>query len=103
MIKRNILNPDLVENKPWICPKCAIIDIVEIFPYGLLSDTDIININSSSSMRILDMIPEFEIVSATSKMNDMSSSDIDKNLPGNINCKYFTNEEFSKLPNKKTP
>ena len=46
------------------------------------------------------MITEFEIVSATSKMN-MSSSDIDKNLPGNINCKYFTNEEFSKLPNKK--
>ena len=50
MIERNILNPDLVENEPWICPKCTIIDIVEIFPYGLLSDTDIININSSSSI-----------------------------------------------------
>ena len=53
-------------------------------------------------MRVLDMIPEFEIVSATSKINDISSSDIDINLPGNINYKYYTHEEFFKLPNKKT-
>ena len=48
------------------------------------------------------MIPEFEIVSATSKIHDISSSDIDVNLPGNINYKYYAHEEFSKLPNKKS-
>ena len=67
---------------------------------NFLNEADIININSSSFMQVLDMIPEFEIVSATSKIYYISSSGIDINLPGNINCKYYTHEEFSKLPNK---
>ena len=64
MIERNKSNPDLLENEPWICRKCTIIENIQIFPYGLLNDADIININSSSSMRVLDV-----------------------NIPGNINCK----------------
>ena len=29
----------------------------------------------------------------------MTNNDIDENLPTNINCMYYTNDEFSKLPN----
>ena len=95
MMERNKSNPDLIENEPWIGPKCSMIENIQISPYELLNDADIININSSSSMRVLDMIAEFEIVSATSKINDISSSDIDGNLPRNINCKYYTQHSLN--------
>ena len=92
---RNKSNPDFVENERWICPKFTIIENIHSFLHGLLNDKVIINIIFSSSMRVFDMVPDFEIVSAT-----ISSSDIAINLPGNINCKYYTHEEFSKLPNR---
>ena len=43
------------------------------------------------------MIPEFEITSTITKIDDICSNDIGNNIPNNVNCKYFTNEEFSNL------
>ena len=45
------------------------------------------------------MIPEFEVTENISKINELCSSDIDEHFSGNINCKYYTNDEFSKLQN----
>ena len=47
------------------------------------------------------MIPEFEISSAITKIDDICSNDIDNSIPNNVNCKYFTNEEFSNLQKTK--
>ena len=57
--------------------------------------------NSSNSMHKLDMIPGFEITSKITKINEICSNDIDDNIPNNVHCKYFTNEEFSSLPKTK--
>ena len=76
-----------------------------MFPFGLLSNDYIHNMNSSNSMHKLgmipEMIPEFEITSTITKINETCSNDIDNNIPNNVNCKYFTNEEFSSLPKTK--
>ena len=57
--------------------------------------------NSSNSMHKLDMIPEFEITSTITKIDDICSNDIGNNISNNVNCKYFINEEFSNLPKTK--
>ena len=51
-------------------------------------------------MKKVEMIPEFEIASSISNIIDLNSHDIDLNLSENINCNYYTNEDFSKLPYK---
>ena len=70
--------------------------------FGLLSSDNIKYMSSSNSMHKLDMIPEFEITSTITKIDDICSNDIGNNIPSNVNCKYFTNEEFSNLPKTKT-
>ena len=92
---------DVTESKQWTCPKCTIRNNAEMFPFGLLSNDYINNMNSSNSMHKLEMIPEFEITSTITKINETCSNDIDNNIPNNVNCKYFTNEEFSSLPKTK--
>ena len=72
-----------------------------MFPLGLLSSDNIKNMNSSNSMHKLDMIAEFEITSIITKIDDICSNDIDNSIPNNVNCKCFTNEEFSNLPKTK--
>ena len=72
-----------------------------MFPFGLLSSDNIKNKNSSNSMHKLDMIPEFEITSTITKIDDICSNAIDNIIPNNVNCKYFINEEFSNLPKTK--
>ena len=92
---------DVTESEHWTCPKCTLLNNAEMFPFGLLSNDYINNMNSSNSMHKLDMIPEFEITSQITKINEICSNDIDDNIPNNVNCKYFTNEEFSSLPKTK--
>ena len=92
---------DVTESEHWTCPKCTLLNNAEMFPFGLLSNDYINNMNSSNSMHKLEMIPEFEITSQITKINEICSNDIDDNIPNNVNCKYFTNEEFSSLPKTK--
>ena len=61
---------------------------------------DVPNINMSNSMKTVEMIPEFETNSEILEVNNLCSNDIDENLVDKINCKYFNNEEFSKLSTK---
>ena len=92
---------DVTESDHWTCPKCTLLNNAEMFPFGLLSNDYINNMNSSNSMHKLDMIPEFKITSQITKINEICSNDIDDNIPNNVNCKYFTNEEVSSLPKTK--
>ena len=90
-------NPDIIDNEEWICLECSISERAKIFPFGLESIHDINCINSSNSMKSNTLIPEFEIMSEISKIRN--SHDIDVNSSENINCKYYTNEEFPNLTN----
>ena len=45
------------------------------------------------------MIPVFDPNSTSSVINDLAHN-VDVNLPLGINCKYYSNDEFSRLPVK---
>ena len=64
-------------------------------PYGLLNDEGIVNLNRSSPMCLHGMIPVFDPNSTSSVINDRAHNDVDVNLPLSINCKYYSNDEFS--------
>ena len=46
------------------------------------------------------MIPVFDRNSTSSVINGLAHNDVDVNLPLSINCKYYSNDEFSRLPVK---
>ena len=96
---RNDQNPEPNESHLWYCPKCTVLQNAEHFHFGLESTYELNKINMSNSMKLVEMIPEFEINSQILRVDDLCSKDIDENLVNKINCKYFTNDEFSKLSN----
>ena len=51
-----------------------------------------------NSMKQTEMVPEFEIVSEAMKANNIANN-IDEQSIYNINCKYYSCEEFLKLSN----
>ena len=95
MIERNNIHPELIEDEEWNCMNCTLSERANIFPFGFESNYNLNCINSSNSMKLLEMVPEFEIASNISIIN--SSQDIDANVVENINCKYYTNDEFCNL------
>ena len=98
MIERNIINPDLIENEEWRCLNCNINERANIFPFGLESNYEINCINISNSMKLYDMIPEFEVLCDVTKIENLNSNDIDENLATKINCKYYSTDEIVKFP-----
>ena len=48
-------------------------------------------------MSFANMIPEFEQISDALRINGLNDKDIGENLVQNLNCKYYTFEEFSKI------
>ena len=96
---KNVI-PNLTYDELWVCPKCILTYQVEHFPCGLLNGEDIVNLYTSSSMCLHDMIPVFDPNLTSSVINDLAHNDVDVNLPLSINCKYYSNDEFSRLPVK---
>ena len=96
-MKRNRDNPYFIENDKWTCLNCVIAERSDTFPLGLINNYELSCLNSSDSVSIADMIPEFQLASAALSINNLNKKDIDENLADNINCKYYTFEEFSNL------
>ena len=98
-MKRNRDNPDLIENENWTCLNCLVTARAKIFPFGLVNNYDLEGINSLNSITLTGLLPEFEITSEALKANNLTPNDIDENTPDKINCKYYTADEFTNLPN----
>ena len=96
---RNAQNPEPHENQLWYCPKYTVLQNAEYFSFGLENTYELNKINMSNSMKLVEMIPEFKINSQILRVDDLCLKDIYENLVNNINCKYFTNDAFSKLSN----
>ena len=74
----------------WYCPKYIVLQNAEHFPFGLERTYEYNKINMSNSMKLVVMIPEFEIISQIVRVDDLRSKDINENLVNNINCYYFS-------------
>ena len=84
------------DNEPWQCLVCTIRYHHIIFPFILSNDVDLDNIINSDSMNMYEMLPKFEIIAEISKFSNLGNNDIDTNIPNNVNCKYYSVNDFHK-------
>ena len=84
------------------CETCNILYLAEIFPFGLIDNhtlTDLIDTNLNSNN--LDNLPSYDINSKVNSFGNLKDTDIDENLPSNINSKYYSCSEFENLNKRK--
>ena len=84
----------------WQCLVCRIRFSCSIFPFTLSDITELQNIQNSNSMRMLNSLPTFEILTEVSKFANLGCNDIDLNISNNINCRYYSVDDFYKLQSK---
>ena len=97
-MKSNRDNPILIENDEWICLKCITDERASIFPFGILNNFEIINLNSFDSIYLSEQVPEFDIFSDAINTNNLdNSNDIDENIVHSINSRYYSCQEFFKI------
>ena len=94
----NINNPDKINVENWTCLQCNISERAYIFPFGNENSYERNCMNSIDSMKQTEIVPGFEIVSKAMKANNIAN-DIDEQSIYNVNCKYYSCEEFLKLSN----
>ena len=89
-------------NIEWLCNKCQIAELAETFPFGLETNHELFNINNLDSLKTLEMLPNYEIVSRASDIGALKQFDVDENIINNINSRYYPAYEFQKLKVKQT-
>ena len=86
-----ITDPD-----PWFCLVCSLKYNLNV-PFTRCSNSDLININNSDSMRFLESLPNVEIVTETCKFSMLSSNDASIEIPLKSCSKYYSANDFQLL------
>ena len=84
----------------WHCLVCIIRNNLDSIPFTSCDDTELININSTNSMRFLESLPNLEIATETNSFSEFSLNDISKELPSKTSCKYYSVNEYQRLNTK---
>ena len=82
----------------WHCRACKIKNNLDRLPFTICDNFELININSSNSMRFLESLPNLDIVDES--LSDDSSNDCGIELPNKTSCKYYSVNDYQLL-NKK--
>ena len=83
---------------PFHCFVCNIKNNADIFPFGILSKSELLDLYGVDMPSQLAMLPSFAVRSKLSKMPSLNDFDIDENLTlSTINSKYYSLAEISKL------
>ena len=76
------------DDVPWYCIPCFILENAEIYPFGLLSKTELCDLLGVDLPSQIESLPSFEIVSKLTNLPNLNSLDIDENLIQAIHSKY---------------
>ena len=87
------------DNVPWYCLPCLIAQNSEIFPFGLVSKSEMSELLDVDLPSQVDNLPSFEIISKLSNMPNLNSSDLDENFIKTINSKYYKTHDLPKISN----
>ena len=85
------------DDVPWYCTPCLVSKSAEIFPFGLLSKTELCDLLEVELPFQIESLPSSEIVSKLSNLPNLNSFDIDENLIQTINSKYYKVQELANL------
>ena len=64
-----------------------------------MSSYELLNMNNLDTMELLNLLPEEEITTEALSANQLMINDLDEDNVANINCKYYTCEEFYNTDN----
>ena len=81
-------------NLSWECLLCSVSFNRANIPFTFCDNAEIININSSNSMKFSESLPELEISTEASKFSNLQAYDLDLNMANLNDCKYYTVNEF---------
>ena len=86
---------------PWVCLVCNLRINLDRVPFTKCDNTELSNINNSNTMTFLESLPNVEIISETSKFSDLSSNEINIELPSKTTSKYYSVNEYQLLNKSK--
>ena len=81
------------DDVPWFCKSC----IKDLFPFGSLTNKELLELHGFDLPSFVDCTPSFEISSNLVNLPNLSDYDIDEHMPQNIDSHYFTLPELSSL------
>ena len=82
---------------PWYCLPCLVFQNFEIFPFGLVSESELFKLLNVDQPSQVDNLKSFEIISKSSNMPNLNSSDLDENFIQTINSKYYKTYDLPKI------
>ena len=84
MDNNSLLTNEQIHLTEWDCNKCKISKMAIIFPFGLEDNQEMQNIVNTDSIKSLDYLPSYEIVSKTHNIEALNQYDVDANIINKI-------------------
>ena len=85
------------DDAPWYCIPCLVIENSEIFPFDILSKTEICDLMGVDLPSQVDLLPYFEIASKLTNLLNLNPCDLDENLVQTINSYYHKTGDLPKV------
>ena len=82
---------------PWSCLLCQIKHTAEIFPFGLLSKLELVDLYGVDLPSHLHTLTSFESLSKLVNLPNLNDFDIDDNIINIVNSKYHSLGEINKI------
>ena len=103
MISTNLnLSDEEIENDEWLCNKCQIENLANVFPFGLQNNYELKNIMNIDSLNSLKNLPSYDIASKACEIDSLNKYDIDEHIINNINSRYYPVTEFQMINKPQT-
>ena len=84
------------DSVPWYCLPCQILNWAEIFPFGLLTKSELLELYGVDLPSQLTSLPQLETYSGLENLPHLNDFDLDENLVHTINSKYHKISELSR-------
>ena len=90
------------DDVPWFCLPCQILNWADVFPFGLSSKSELLQLNGIDLPSQLATLPAYEILSRLDNLPRLNDFDLDENLMHSIDSKYHKVSDLSNLNTVKT-
>ena len=82
---------------PWYCLLCQILNWADIFPFGFLTKSELLDLYGVDLPSELASFPSLEITSRLEKLPHLQDFDLDENLVHSINSNYRKVSDLAKI------
>ena len=79
------------------CLKCSISFSLNNIPFSSCTNLELSNLYTCNSLKLLNALPSFEIITEVSKFTDMNSKEVDLNMVYQAACSYYEVTDIQKL------